>query len=48
MKRKRFIKNCVIVGAVMLLYLCVPQMLGSFAVSIKKYIINTYFKGELP
>ena len=26
MKRKRFIKNCVIVGAVMLLYLCVPQM----------------------
>lgn len=29
MKRKRFIKNCVIVGAVMLLYLCVPQMLAA-------------------
>ena len=29
MKRKRFIKNCVIVGAVMHLYLCVPQMLAA-------------------
>ena len=29
MKRKRFIKNCVIVGAVMLLYLCVPQIVNA-------------------
>ena len=32
MKRKRFIKNCVIVGAVMLLYLCVPQMLAALII----------------
>ena len=29
MKSKRFIKDCAIVGAVMLLYLCVPQMLAA-------------------
>ena len=29
MKRKRVIKTCVMVGAVMLLYLCVPQMLAA-------------------
>lgn len=37
MKRKRFIKNCVIVGAVMLLYLCVPQMLSRPGCSVVKW-----------
>ena len=41
MKRKRFIKNCVIVGAVMLLNLCVPKMLADLMYVLKihnKYI----------